>query len=211
MVELAVNIAFILAEGDQAADQALRHAHQKSLRDLSRRSEVGGQTIQLEWSGVDGLDIPEELQAAVEEYTTRSGGERTQWTQENINARIARVGEKLSEPAMTSLHWARFAVYRHSSEILHGTLFGVMFFMGQTAPGKTAPKGPSEWLAKIAEMHLMILLATSLAIRGVAEALEAALGLPQVGDHARSAFLPMTRVPSFQTRKAPSGTQTEPE
>jgi hypothetical protein len=60
-------------------------------------------------------------------------------------------------------------VYRHSSEVLHGTLFGAMHFFGMTSPAgepRTLPQAKDY----IGQQRMMILLATVLALLAVIEA-----------------------------------------
>ena len=47
LVESVVNMLFIVAEGDEAARRAERHASQKAFRDLDRLSKVAGEQIRI--------------------------------------------------------------------------------------------------------------------------------------------------------------------
>ena len=123
---------------------------------------------------MDDLQVSKELEESIEEFTTRSGREKG-WTDLSIDARCERVGHVLGSEVLTPLHWARFAVYRHSSEILHGTFFSAVFFMGLTEPGG-APADPAEWLDRIAAQHLMVLMAAVLSLIAVAKAVDAVFG-----------------------------------
>jgi hypothetical protein len=178
IVELAVNVCYILAEGEGAASQAQRHAAQKAIRDLDRKSTVGDQTIHLRSSALDGLRLPQEVEESIDEFTALSGREKG-WTDLSIDARCERVGQVLGSEVLTPLHWARFAVYRHSSEILHGTFFSAVFFMGLTEP-TGAPASPKEWLGRISGQHLMILMAAVLSLLAVARAVNATFGTPDL-------------------------------
>ena len=51
IVELAVNICFIISEGANAAERALRHARQKAFRDLERESKIGTNIIKIIHTG----------------------------------------------------------------------------------------------------------------------------------------------------------------
>jgi hypothetical protein len=44
------------------------------------------------------------------------------------------VGSELGGSTQELLHWLRFMVYRHASEILHGTHFGACYLLGLTDP-----------------------------------------------------------------------------
>lgn len=85
-----------------------------------------------------------------------------------MDERIAVVGEKLDPSILNLLHWSRFMVYRHSSEILHGTLFGLAYFYGETKP--TPPKSLEEARINIGKQHILLLLATNVALMSIVDA-----------------------------------------
>ena len=59
-------------------------------------------------------------------------------------------------------------MYRHSSEILHGTLFGSLYFLGVTEPSHpTSLDGFSE---TIGQKHMLVMMATNLAVSAIVEA-----------------------------------------
>lgn len=97
---------------------------------------------------------------------------------------------------LTSLHWARFAVYRHSSEILHGTFFGAAFFLGVTDPAGP-PRSPEQLLARIAGQHLMVLLAGALSVDAVVRAVHAAFDVPELLQATHDLMTEMGRAPFF--------------
>ena len=196
LIELSVNICYILAEGESAALQAQRHAYQKAFRDLERESAVGDQTIQLRSSALDGFEIPVELQKSLEEFTSGSGREKG-WTDLSIDQRSERIGEVLGSKVLTPLHWARFAVYRHSSEILHGTFFGAVFFMGLTAPDG-GPTDPDDWLEKISGQHLMIVMSAVLSILAVVRAVNVSLEAPDLATEAERQVDALKQAPFFK-------------
>jgi len=199
IVELAVNICYILAEGEDAASQAQGHANQKAVRDLDRESTVGGQTIRLRSSALEDLELPRELQESIQEFTARSGREKG-WTDMSVDARCERVGQVLGEEVLTPLHWARFAVYRHSSEILHGTFFSAMFFMGLTDPAG-APTSPNEWLGRIAGQHLMILMSAVLSVLAVARAVSASFDVSEFVIRAERYLADLKAAPFFSEKR----------
>lgn len=97
---------------------------------------MGMSVIRLVWSGKASLVLSDELSEALREFTTKSGKERTEWTEENVTERLNVIASVHGEKAGTALHCCIFAVYRHASDILHGTLFGSLFSLGLTGPGK---------------------------------------------------------------------------
>ena len=173
LVESVVNMLFIVAEGDEAARRAERHASQKAFRDLDRLSKVAGEQIRIRL-GDEVLSPPSEVAAAIDEFTTRGGSEVTVWTPESVDERIEAIARRFRHPIPTELHWARVAIYRHASEISHGTLFGALF-----ALGITRPDGPPDHaqLKSHFNGHLtMVLLMSGFAVdalvRGLAETSE---------------------------------------
>lgn len=104
-----------------------------------------------------------ELQAAVEEFTGARGRELTDWTPESVDQRIERIYDRLGPNVAVPLHSARFGIYRHASEISHGTLFGAMFALGMTTP--SGPSADASALQQHVNDHLsMVLLLTAMSI-----------------------------------------------
>ena len=167
IVEAAINICYILAEGSSAAEQAIKHARQKSYRDLQRESKIGDSMIKLAFSGTPDSSSIDGLEEDIDEFTSRGGREKG-WIELSVDDRIALSGKVFGHSVLKSLHIARFAVYRHSSEILHGTLFGSLYFLGVTEPSHpTSIDGFSE---SIGQKHMLVLMATNLAVSAIVEA-----------------------------------------
>ena len=160
IVETSANISFILAEGRSAADLAIRHAEQKAFRDLRRESEAGGWRFEMKWLGEVSSDQLTRLSGLAAEFTTRSGRERTAWTEKNLAQRLADIGHRFGQNPVVSLHSAVLLNYRHASEILHGSYFGALFVWGVTKPGKE-PSTPDD-LRKVLAEHQFAVLATIL-------------------------------------------------
>lgn len=190
-----MNVCYICAEGEAAAARAERHAEQKAVRDLDRESSVGGQTIRLRSAAREALRFPGELAESIDEFTARSGREKG-WTDLSVDARCERVGQVLGDKVLTPLHWARFAVYRHSSEILHGTFFSAVFFLGLTDP-KGAPTSRDDLLDRISGQHLMILMAAVLSLVAVAKAVDAIFGVPELAVQAERHLADLRTAPFF--------------
>lgn len=178
IVELAVNICYICAEGDAVANQAERHSQQKAFRDLDRKSNIRDQTIRIQFLKEGELEIPEELAKNIKEFTSKSGREKD-WTDLSINARCERIDRVFGKKVLTPLHWARFAVYRHSSEILHGTFFSAVYFMGLTQ-SKGPPETVDEFLKHIASNHLMVIMAAAVSLGAVTKAVSAMTNFPEL-------------------------------
>jgi len=154
--ETMLNACFMMAEGEEAADRAYKHVLQKSWRDLDRELVINDTAIYIRHSAqIDPRENPN-LQDAIDEFTSKRGREITSWTPQSLKDRIERVARKYGKDASTGLQFGLLAIYRHSSDISHGTLFGSMFAVGMTQPGGP-PKSPSE-LIQYQRSNLCMLL-----------------------------------------------------
>jgi len=199
IVEVSINACFIIAEGPAAAERAMRHARQKSYRDLKRESVVGDNIIWLFHTGASDPENIEGLREAIDEFTSAAGREKG-WTDLSVDARMARVGSRFGESVITPLHWARFAVYRHSSEILHGTLFGALYFFGHTTPKR--PSSVEEFTESLGQQHMMILLACILALSAVVKCFHAAYGFSRALEATQRIVKGLDQLAYFQQRAA---------
>ncbi|HEY4761434.1 MAG TPA: DUF5677 domain-containing protein [Thermoguttaceae bacterium] len=134
VLETIINVCFIYAQGTEAAEKISRHAEQKSIRDLERELRFNTSRIRLKWEGQDELVLKEEVKQALNEFTTTTGKDERKWTPENLIKRLEVIASKYEARVGTSLAFGIFSIYRHASEILHGTLFGVLFVLGFTKP-----------------------------------------------------------------------------
>jgi hypothetical protein len=132
IVESVVNVCFILAEGEVVAKRAHDHAIQKSYRDTDRTLESPHVTLKLRNRNKVGAEKVEGLQESLDKWTTKRGRERTSWTEESIEDRINIIGDKFGGAVARDLLVSHFMIYRHASEIVHGTYFGALFFFGYT-------------------------------------------------------------------------------
>ena len=195
VIEIAVNICYIIAEGSPAADRALRHARQKMYQDLERESKIGDKIIRLTFSDrLDTSTVPG-LKAEIAEFTSRTGREKG-WVDLSIDERIEAAGQKLGDSVLTSLHFARFMIYRHSSEVLHGTLFSALYFFGITTPS-TQPRTQDKTLESVGQQHMLILIATVFALSAVIEAFHRAYGFAEAKERSKSLLDGLHDIPYF--------------
>lgn len=126
--EGSINVAYILAGGVETARRARRHAMQKTFRDLCRDGSLGGVQFHIRRAGAapEASSIPGMVEALAE-FTRKNGTERTSWVDDDLDEKI-RVIEKRFPSANLSFAGSTVSIYRHSSEILHGTYFGIVYF-----------------------------------------------------------------------------------
>jgi hypothetical protein len=170
--ETIVNICFICAKGDEVARRAKNHALQKAYRDLSRELNISGQKLTLKWIGEIKSESNPELQAALAEFTSKKGREITSWTPETVQEQIETVDACYGKRISIHLQFALMSIYRHASEIAHGTYFGALFALGLTSPSgpPKSPEALQNYQRQNLSMLLMMLgLATSALIKVLAE------------------------------------------
>jgi hypothetical protein len=183
--ETLVNCCFILAEGDVIAERAWRHARQKSLRDLDRTIEIAGkEAMKVKWSGADiALAAPENKQLLAE-FTSKAGREITAWTPESVKERLEAVYTRFGDERTKGMLFG-LLLYRHASEIAHGTLYGSLFILGATDP-----HGPPKSIETLRDYRVdhtrMLLMLTAFAIESSIAVIAGAVGAPDLADQARS-------------------------
>lgn len=155
IIELGINICFILAEGTPAAERALQHSRQKSFRELERESTIGKITVKMLYSGKKDINLSEIQKQEIEEFTSKKGYQKN-WTDKNLEERIAAAGQAFGDSVQVPLQVARMSVYDVASEILHGTVYGALYSLGLTEP----PVSPSKNSLgnKFGNKHLAVLL-----------------------------------------------------
>jgi hypothetical protein len=179
-VETAVNAAYIAVGGEPMAEQAVRHMRQKRWRDLSREANIGGSRMTVSRDvGLTPDDLPG-LPEALEEYTNKRGREVRDWTPASIEERIDTVTERC-ERAGLCFGAAIFAIYRPSSELLHGTYYGVNYFWqgSRTQPATSRAALDHLWLLE----HFVTLLGA--VFFGASGAIDAAAAVFELPHHAK--------------------------
>jgi uncharacterized protein DUF5677 len=153
-----VNACFIAAQGTESAERAFRHAQQKAYRDLNRNVSFGDKTFSLKFNQQIDLNSHPKLKAAIDEYTGRKGREIRLWTPEGLKEQLEEIDKKYGDHLSRFFGLAQLAIYRHASEIAHGTIFGVLWSMGAATP-KPSPASITELRQhKQADMNMLMFL-----------------------------------------------------
>jgi len=189
IIETSVNICYILAVGEEAAERSIRHSRQKAYRDLDRNSVIGSSNIEFKLANDDNKEllaiVREELKKDILEFTSLTGREKS-WVDLSIDDRIEIAGGKLNESILTKLHYARFMIYRDSSEILHGSYHGTfLFFRGCL---KEARHDSEDIIRSIGSQHILILLSIIIAINAIVESFHMIYGFISVYQKSRDLF-----------------------
>ena len=134
IIEGAINVAYLMANGPEISRKAQRHAEVRAFRDLSRQEWIGGWTIKAGYRGQIPADEVQRLQAMTAEFTTAKGREKD-WTDLSVRQRLDAAAAVFKNTALLSLNVSVFNIYRHASEVMHGSYYGALMIWGLTVPG----------------------------------------------------------------------------
>ena len=134
IIEGAVNVAYLMASDPGISRKAQRHAEVRAFRDLSRQEDLGGWTIQVGYQGQVPTAEVQRLEAMAAEFTTAKGREKD-WTDLSIRQRLDTAAVAFKSTALLSLNVSAFSIYRHASEVMHGSYYGALMIWGMTTPG----------------------------------------------------------------------------
>lgn len=197
LVEGAINVCFIMAEGVEAAEKAARHAEVKAYRDLSREWDSGGFKIVAGYSGRLRPDEIARLEAMLPEFTNKRGGEKS-WTDKTLKQRLACVEQAFPSSSMISLNASAFNVYRHASEVVHGTYFSALYFWGMTLPGRKAPTTRDDLRLTLVDHQFSVLSSAIFAFDGLISCFAAYTNLPDLAAEARAHCDRLKTLPSIK-------------
>lgn len=125
--EMSINVAYIASSDVGVARRAQMHALQKTYRDFHRTSENSEIKIEVRAKKTPTREDIGDLPEALEMFTNKKGKEVRTWSPKTLDQKIKIIG-KFNKKASMSLSVSKFAIYRHSSELLHGSYFGVRYF-----------------------------------------------------------------------------------
>jgi hypothetical protein len=170
IVEGAINVAFIMASGAPTASRAVRHAQVKAYKDTDRNWQAGGLQFALRRQQSLAHEDVARLESMALEFITSKGREKG-WTSENLKERLDRIGQSFPKSPSILLNAAAFNIYRHASEIIHGTYFGSLYFWGLTSPGGNPPNSADDLRLIIQDHQFAVLISVIFAICGLMECL----------------------------------------
>lgn len=184
--ETSLNACFLLTDPQVLSLRAHTHAKQKALRGLVRAIEISGEKIfEFKAEGVEALIQRPKHKEWLEEFTSKSGREVTSWTPENVSQRLEAVYSKFGSNTTRGLAFG-LLLYRHASEIAHGTLFGTLFSWGAMEVGKplSNPNEMGEFRKK--ELRHLVKL-TSFSLESVVRIISIQLGVKDLSETAKKA------------------------
>lgn len=201
IVEAVINSSYLLASEETEAGKARRHALQKSYRELNRKGTFGELEISLKFQEVPSpLEIPG-LEAALSEFTSKRGRELG-WINISVKERLAVIRKRFGSKVHAILSGAYFAIYSNSSEILHGTFYGAMFFFGLTQP-TLFPGKVDEFNKRIGDQVFMAIFMVCVSFHALLLSFGQAFEAPVITESAQKAWKRVKDIPLLH----PDGTE----
>lgn len=195
IIESSVNIVFIMAGGKDVAERADRHAQVKAYRDLKREWDSGGWQMSVGYSASVPPDEAARLDAMAVEFTTPKGREKD-WTAETLKQRLDAIAVVFPGTAMVSLNASAFNIYRHASEVIHGSYYSALYFWGLTSPGRGAPRSKDDFKLTLLDHQFSVLMSVIFAYAGLIECFASYVGMPELAKGAGQALDRLKELPA---------------
>jgi Family of unknown function (DUF5677) len=123
-VESYINATYLLSEAEEVSQRALRHIPYAKWKHTNRIVGSGPLSLELQTQGNKASDAA----TLFPEFAAK--GNNRNWTALDTPARIAKVGENAGRAAGSRLLASYALIYSLSSEVIHGSPFGVSHFYG---------------------------------------------------------------------------------
>lgn len=184
--ETAINACFLLTDVTRLSERAKVHAGQKTLRSLVRQIEVAGKKVfEFKHQSSDALMQQPTHKQWVDEFTSKSGREITSWTPETVQQRLDAIHLAFGAEDTRGFAFG-LLLYRHASEIAHGTLYGTLFSWGATELGRPLKSAQDLRRFRKAELrHLLKLV--SFTLESLICVISGVLGVPDMRNSANGA------------------------
>jgi len=143
--EHSLNIGYFSVKGEEMVEKAYNHSLSKTYGDLRRKIEIGDIKFSIGLTDEVEIEKTERLKKAIEEFTNNKGHEIRTWSDDNTFNKIKLIDEKFGKGISFPFSMCLYYIYRHSSEIIHGTIFGAMFSLGMTQERNEWPESKQDF------------------------------------------------------------------
>lgn len=124
--ESIVNVMHILATNFKAMDDMTDYTFRKTQFEAVRSTATDREAVSMIFDGENHVIM------FSDNNTINMGGDPRDWTKDNISKRHNAIDKKFGKHATRPLQLAHLVIYRVSSDIAHGTLYGMKHTMGLT-------------------------------------------------------------------------------
>ena len=148
--ESFLNASYLIAESDEVASRAIRYIDYAAWKHFNRKRGSGAFALQIR-SDAD----PQATRA--QKFPEFSGKGKGSWTNLDVPNRIRVVGELAGSRAASRLLAADFLIYSISSEIIHGSPFGVSYFFSAHQGSETTEGFRAATVCHLEEILIAVL------------------------------------------------------
>lgn len=186
VVESIVNVCYLMAE-EKEAERALRHAEFRSLRDLRRSWQTGPISMSVAWQGEISAASKARLGELSKEFISRKGRELS-WTDRTLRQRLDAAFLKFDQKSLMSLSGSAFNIYGAASEVVHGSYFSAIHFLGLTGHRRSETDNMLSLKITLLEHQFSVLMSAILAYTSFVECFSAYSDQPALLCEADEAF-----------------------
>jgi hypothetical protein len=194
IIEGAVNVAFLMASDPEVSRKAQRHAEVRAYRELSRKTEMGGWAFQLGHQADFAANEVERLELMAAEFTTQKGREKD-WTDLNLKQRLDFTASVFPGTALLSLNASAINIYRHASEVMHGSYYGALMIWGVTSP-RSQPLDRDTSLLVFVDHQFSTLMSAIFAFAGLVECFAIYAKVPHLKSAVSDALYRLSELPA---------------
>ena len=122
--ETIINVLYITATNFKAMEDMINYTEEKSQYDSARSISTDKETVFFAFDG------EKHSVGFSKNNPIKMKGDPRDWTKDNINKRINLINKKYGDTVSRFLQVAHLSIYRTSSDIIHGTLYGMRHSLG---------------------------------------------------------------------------------
>lgn len=124
LYETSINVLYITATNFQAMDEMIEYTKQKTTFESARSISIDKTTVSFVFDGKN------HSVGFGKENSIDMKGDPRDWTKQNLSRRINSINKKYGDMVTHFLQVAHLTIYRTSSDIVHGTLYGMRHSLG---------------------------------------------------------------------------------
>jgi hypothetical protein len=123
--ETSINVLYIAATEFEAMDDMIKYTEEKSKHESTRSIAIDKEAVFLVFDEEKGHTV-----GFAKNNPFKSKGDPRNWTNINIERRINTINKKYGDTVSRFLQLSHLTIYRTSSDIIHGTLYGARHMLG---------------------------------------------------------------------------------
>lgn len=136
--ETLVNVLYIMASDESVAQRMVDHANMKMARDLDRTIEAGSVSYTVQHALKDIILDDAGFKEIWDKFSDSENREKRDWTTKSIQKRLRIIEEAFGKKVTHSLVFP-FENYRFASEVIHGTIYSVLYSRNIVLTNQSVP------------------------------------------------------------------------